>query len=84
MSGVDLNGTLIRKGAADAIVGGSPSTAVTSRTISTASSSRSRRAGGTPLLLPAARDLGVVHLKDVVKEGMRERFGELRASGSER
>ncbi|WP_037848557.1 HAD family hydrolase, partial [Streptomyces sp. NRRL F-2747] len=43
-------------------------------------------AGGTPLLVAVddekgARVLGVIHLKDVVKEGMRERFDELRRMG---
>ena len=38
--------------------------------------------GGTPLVVAEnGRALGVVHLKDVVKEGMRERFAELRAMG---
>ena len=51
-----------------------------------ASSTRSSRAiapsGGTPLVVASnGRALGVVHLKDVVKEGMRERFDELRAMG---
>ena len=41
-----------------------------------------RRAGGTPLVVADdARALGVIHLKDVVKAGMRERFAELRAMG---
>ncbi|WP_122816425.1 potassium-transporting ATPase subunit KdpB [Nocardioides pantholopis] len=86
MSGVDLaEGTLIRKGAASAVaewVGTTPPTAVTD-TIGDIS-----RAGGTPLVI-ACRDeaagsgrvLGVVHLKDVVKEGMTERFAELRSMG---
>ncbi|KOG18678.1 MULTISPECIES: HAD family hydrolase, partial [Streptomyces] len=44
------------------------------------------QAGGTPLLVAleddkGARVLGVIHLKDVVKEGMRERFDELRRMG---
>jgi K+-transporting ATPase ATPase B chain len=82
MSGVDLDGYSIRKGAADAI----------RRWIETRNGSvpaelepiveRISSAGGTPLVV--ARDgqaLGVVYLKDVVKEGLRERFAELREIG---
>ena len=82
MSGVDLNGTRIRKGAGDAILdlvqtnGGQapPELPETMDGIA--------RDGGTPLAV--ARDaqvLGVVYLKDVVKEGMRRRFDQLRAMG---
>ncbi len=82
MSGVDYNGTRLRKGAGDAIVafangeGGRPPAELQSVT------DRIAREGGTPLAV--ARDnqvLGVVHLKDTVKEGMRERFDHLRAMG---
>ncbi|MFF3754396.1 potassium-transporting ATPase subunit KdpB [Streptomyces sp. NPDC002018] len=90
MSGVDLteNGTTraIRKGAAGSVIawvesrGGQVSHDVQALT------DRISRAGGTPLLVAlddtaGARVLGVVHLKDVVKEGMRERFEELRRMG---
>jgi K+-transporting ATPase ATPase B chain len=82
MSGVDVDGTRLRKGAGDAILqfvtseGGQapPELARTADTIA--------REGGTPLAV--ARDsqvLGVVYLKDVVKEGMNERFARLRAMG---
>ena len=82
MSGVDLDGTAIRKGAADAIGawvtghgGAVPPTL-------TADVERIARAGGTPLVVARGGDaLGVIHLKDVVKEGMTQRFGELRAMG---
>ncbi|WP_409062826.1 potassium-transporting ATPase subunit KdpB [Streptomyces sp. SYP-A7185] len=90
MSGVDLveggRGRKVRKGAAGSVVawvtanGGTVSedAQVLTDTIS--------QAGGTPLLVAAedekgARVLGVIHLKDVVKEGMRERFDELRRMG---
>jgi K+-transporting ATPase ATPase B chain len=82
MSGVNLNGTMIRKGAADAVGafilenGGRPPAAVAERVQLVAEQ------GGTPLVV--ARDnfaLGVVHLKDVVKGGMSERFEELRKMG---
>jgi K+-transporting ATPase ATPase B chain len=82
MSGVDTNGTQLRKGAGDAIVrfvngeGGQAPPELT------ATADRIAREGGTPLAV--ARDnqvLGVVYLKDVVKEGMRQRFDQLRAMG---
>src|SRR5204863_3241228 len=82
MSGVDFNGTRLRKGAGDAVQvwvagEGGRSPAELGRELD-----RIGREGGTPLA--AARDervLGVVYLKDVVKEGMRARFDQLRAMG---
>lgn len=82
MSGVDVDGHSIRKGAADSVRkwieehGGSVPAELTTIVDGIAES------GGTPLVV--ARDgtgLGVVHLKDVVKEGLRERFDQLRAIG---
>src|SRR5471032_1190289 len=82
MSGVNMNGMLIRKGAADAVMrfiveqGGSAPADLDQEVDKIA------RAGGTPLVV--ARDnfvLGVIHLKDIVKGGMRERFDELRRMG---
>ncbi|WP_406290786.1 potassium-transporting ATPase subunit KdpB [Streptomyces sp. NBC_00209] len=86
MSGVDVDGRQVRKGAAGAVVawveerGGGVSDEA--RTLT----DRIAAAGGTPLLVAVedahgARVLGVVHLKDVVKEGMPERFAELRRMG---
>ncbi|MEU1367497.1 potassium-transporting ATPase subunit KdpB [Streptomyces sp. NPDC005803] len=86
MSGVDTDGHRIRKGASGSVVawvqdrGGSVSADARALT------DRVSAAGGTPLLVArqdadGARVLGVVHLKDVVKEGMRARFGELRRMG---
>jgi K+-transporting ATPase ATPase B chain len=87
MSGVDLpDGTRIRKGATSAVRawveenGGSVPSEV-QVVVDQISSS-----GGTPLVVAeqngsAARALGVVHLKDVVKPGMRERFDVMRAMG---
>jgi K+-transporting ATPase ATPase B chain len=82
MSGVDLGNRAIRKGAADAVAefvrgqGGEVPAAVRT-TVDTIS-----RQGGTPLVVAEGpRVLGVVHLKDVVKGGIRERFGELRRMG---
>ena len=86
MSGVDMGGVMVRKGAGDAIaawvregngkmpdeIGGIVE--------------RIAREGGTPLVVAerttaAARVLGVIYLKDIVKGGMRERFDRLRAMG---
>jgi potassium-transporting ATPase ATP-binding subunit len=82
MSGVQTNGTSIRKGAADAVTGwvggrGGAAPAGLEPIVD-----RVARSGGTPLVV--ARDaqmLGVIHLKDVVKVGMTQRFTELRRMG---
>jgi K+-transporting ATPase ATPase B chain len=82
MSGVNLNGNLIRKGAAESIQryvegqGGAlpPDVRTTVDGIS--------RQGGTPLVVAdKGRVLGVVQLKDIVKGGIKERFAELRRMG---
>ena len=82
MSGVDVNGNEYRKGAGDAIVryiaeqGGRPPAELQVEL------ERIGREGGTPLAV--CRDnhvLGVVYLKDIVKEGMNARFEELRRMG---
>ena len=82
MSGIDLNGRRIRKGAADSIQrwvveqGGLPPAELAKVVDRIAAS------GGTPLVVAEGpHTLGVVHLKDVVKEGLRERFDEMRALG---
>ena len=82
MSGADLEGRSIRKGATDAIdtlvrsLGSSFPEAVR------ADVERVARAGSTPLVVAeGAEVLGVVQLKDIVKGGIRERFGQLRAMG---
>ena len=82
MSGVDLDGHEIRKGACDAVAKwagekGNLVPAETQRVIAEISNS-----GGTPLLVARNRTvLGVVQLEDIVKGGMRERFDQLRAMG---
>ena len=80
MSGADLaDGTAIRKGASDAILrrSGVVASQDLERIVRTIASS-----GGTPLVVAEDnRILGVVHLKDVVKPGIRERFAELRQMG---
>jgi K+-transporting ATPase ATPase B chain len=82
MSGVNLNGRKVRKGAADAIeryVAASGGRVVPELR---AIVDRIARAGGTPLVVAEqTRALGVVHLKDIVKGGIRERFTQLRAMG---
>ena len=87
MSGVDLGDRLIRKGAASAVMkwvrdnGGHPTGEVGELVDAIATS------GGTPLVVAEkvgdqpATALGVVHLKDVIKDGIRERFDEMRRMG---
>jgi len=82
MSGVDLDGRRVRKGAADAIeryVTASGGSLVPELR---AIVDRISRAGGTPLVVAdRTRSLGVIHLKDIVKGGIRDRFSQLRAMG---
>jgi K+-transporting ATPase ATPase B chain len=82
MSGVDLNGRMLRKGAADAVkrfvteLGGSTPAQLD------VAVDRIARSGGTPLVVADGNHvLGVIHLKDIVKGGMHERFDELRRMG---
>jgi K+-transporting ATPase ATPase B chain len=82
MSGVNMNGTMIRKGAADAVKTFITENGGRSPAEIDAAVQRVAEQGGTPLVV--ARDnfaLGVVHLKDIVKGGMNERFDELRRMG---
>ncbi len=82
MSGVDIDGRQIRKGAVDAIEkyvasGGLQSPAELREVVE-----RIARAGGTPLVVADNhKPLGVIYLKDIVKSGMRERFNQLRQMG---
>jgi len=82
MSGVDMSGRKLRKGATDAIIGfvqehgGKVTPALKER------AEQISRSGGTPLAVAeGSRVLGLVHLKDIVKGGMRERLASLRAMG---
>ena len=82
MSGCDLDGRVIRKGAVDAIVsyvhelGGTVSSQVEGITHGISDT------GGTPLVVSeGSKILGVIHLKDVVKGGIKERFERFRAMG---
>jgi K+-transporting ATPase ATPase B chain len=82
MSGVDYDGTRLRKGAGDAILRWVDAEGGQAPPEMQATADRIAREGGTPLAV--ARDsqvLGVIHLKDVVKDGMRHRFDRLRAMG---
>jgi potassium-transporting ATPase ATP-binding subunit len=82
MSGVDIGPTSIRKGAADAIInyiekeGNSASPDLETKVKAISGS------GGTPLVVAKnGKALGVIHLKDVVKGGIKERFSQLRHMG---
>ncbi|MGE3179407.1 MAG: potassium-transporting ATPase subunit KdpB, partial [Vicinamibacterales bacterium] len=82
MSGVDLDGRRIRKGAADAIAAFVQANGGTIPAELTENVQGIAKAGGTPLVVAdGARPLGAIHLKDVIKGGMRERFAALRAMG---
>jgi K+-transporting ATPase ATPase B chain len=82
ISGVNLNGRQIRKGAAEAIesyvgAAGGRLTAEVRQAVDDIS-----RRGGTPLVVAEGpRPLGVIYLKDIVKGGIKERFAELRRMG---
>jgi K+-transporting ATPase ATPase B chain len=86
MSGVDVDGREVRKGAAGSVIrwvrdGGGEVPAQTTEVVESISS-----AGGTPLVVAervhgVSTVLGVIHLKDVVKAGIKERFAEMRAMG---
>ena len=82
MSGVDIDGRRIRKGATDQVIQfvqenhGKPPTDLK------AIVERIARSGGTPLVVAdESKALGVIYLKDMVKEGIKERFERLRAMG---
>jgi K+-transporting ATPase ATPase B chain len=82
MSGVDWNGEQLRKGAGDSIIAFVKAEGGSAPPELQAQLDRIGREGGTPLAV--ARDsqvLGVVYLKDTIKEGMKERFDQLRAMG---
>ena len=82
MSGVNIGARQVRKGAADAIQKHVESLGQVFPKGITASVQDVARRGSTPLLVSdGARVLGVIELKDIVKGGIRERFGELRRMG---
>ncbi|MGC9953173.1 MAG: potassium-transporting ATPase subunit KdpB [Rhizomicrobium sp.] len=82
ISGVDVEGSSIRKGAVDAVLAQCPSAPATVVRDINVIAERIAKTGGTPLAV--ARDgklLGVIHLKDIIKGGIRERFAALRTMG---
>ncbi len=83
MSGVNMNGFEIRKGAADAIANYIRQNGGELHKEMQATVDRIASAGSTPLVVAEKRRgaLGVIELKDIVKGGMRERFDQLRAMG---
>ncbi|WP_048645283.1 potassium-transporting ATPase subunit KdpB [Nitratireductor soli] len=91
MSGVDFDGSSIRKGAVDAVLkhieqvsaaNGSTRASAESKRELEAIANDIAKIGGTPLaVVKDGRLLGVIHLKDIVKGGIRERFAELRRMG---
>jgi K+-transporting ATPase ATPase B chain len=82
MSGVDMDGREIRKGAVDAITKYLNQHGTVLPKEIQAAVETIARSGGTPLVVAEnRRALGVIHLKDIVKGGMRERFDQLRAMG---
>jgi K+-transporting ATPase ATPase B chain len=82
MSGVDLDGREIRKGAVDAIIKYLALHGTVLPKEIQSSVETIARSGGTPLVVAENRRvLGVIHLKDIVKGGMKERFDQLRAMG---
>ncbi|HEY4075823.1 MAG TPA: potassium-transporting ATPase subunit KdpB [Rhizomicrobium sp.] len=81
ISGIDVDGSSVRKGAVDAVLKYANASAGDAATL-TAISDKIAKAGGTPLAV--AKDgklLGVIHLKDIVKGGIHERFSALRTMG---
>ena len=82
MSGVDFEGNEIRKGAAEAIreyvkEAGKPYAMECDRIVKTIASQ-----GGTPLVVAKNHEvLGVIHLKDIIKQGVKEKFADLRKMG---
>jgi K+-transporting ATPase ATPase B chain len=82
MSGVDIGGRSIRKGASDVIISFIKSQGGTEPSELREMVGRISKSGGTPLVVADHnRILGVIHLKDIVKGGIRERFMQLRKMG---
>jgi K+-transporting ATPase ATPase B chain len=83
ISGIKLGDSVIQKGAVDSVLKANPGAGATAAATELRRiTDEIARAGGTPLAV--AKDgqlLGAIFLKDIVKAGIRERFGELRAMG---
>jgi K+-transporting ATPase ATPase B chain len=82
MSGVDFDGTSIRKGAPDTVIAMIQSNGNHMPTDLQPTVDKIARTGGTPLVVARnCQALGVIHLKDIVKGGIKERFAQLRKMG---
>ncbi len=82
MSGVDFDGTSIRKGAPDAIIERLKMKGIPIPQEINTQTEKIANSGGTPLLvMQNDQALGVIHLKDIVKGGLKERFSHLRRMG---
>ncbi|MGO9768064.1 MAG: potassium-transporting ATPase subunit KdpB [Roseiarcus sp.] len=82
ISGIDLPGRVLHKGAVDAILAQAGLTRDTAPADFNQAVDRISRSGGTPLAVSDnGRLLGIIHLKDIVKPDIRPRFAELRAMG---
>ena len=82
MSGVDFNGTMIRKGAPDSVSAWVREQGGESNAALAGDVERIARGGGTPLLLARNKQVvGVIHLKDILKPNMHARFDRMRAMG---
>ena len=82
MSGVDIDDRMIRKGASEQVLEFARSNGGAAPAELAEIVERIAKAGGTPLVVAdRGRVLGVIHLKDVVKDGIHERFERLRAMG---
>ena len=82
MSGIEVDGRSIRKGAVDAIAAYLQQLSSSMPNEVRAAVEEISRKGGTPLVVAEnGRAMGVIYLKDVVKGGMKERFDQLRAMG---
>ena len=82
MSGVNVDGLRIRKGAADVIISQMQKNGCKVSPELNAAVDRIARTGGTPLVVSRNdQAVGVVHLKDIVKGGIRERFAQLKRMG---
>jgi K+-transporting ATPase ATPase B chain len=81
MSGVDIGGRRVRKGAVESVLSATGATDASAAQVREMAATISK-SGGTPLAVAdGSRLVGVIHLKDVVKGGIRERFAELRRMG---
>jgi potassium-transporting ATPase ATP-binding subunit len=82
MSGMNVNGTQYRKGAADSVRKFVATTGAEFPSEINASVEKISRAGGTPLVVATQnKALGVIYLKDIVKQGLPDRFARFRAMG---